>query len=392
MFRKFKAGRIFDGRELLEAGRVLITYADGTVCEIVNESDAGDGVEFMDGWLSPGFINAHCHLDLSHLKGQIPQGKGLLAFIRQVMALRESCTPEISNKSMFLALDEMQREGIVAVGDICTGITSLEIKKFSSPAWVNFIEVTGMDGKLADNRFGKAAALRSEFEKSLPGQTFAYSPHAPYSVSRELMKKVNDHSVGEALAVHNQESVQENSLFKDKSGEFMELYREMGIDVSGFHPPGHNSLQSWPESFGNNRRIICVHNTFTDTNDIEYTKKQEAEKDGLRFYFCLCPGANMFIEGVLPPVRQLMRAGVKIILGTDSLASNNSLSILEEMRLMGQQLGIPLDTMLPWATLQGAAALGFESVLGSFDHGKKPGVLNISEPGQLSLAKVRRIL
>lgn len=100
----------------------------------------------------------------------------------------------------------------------------------------------------------------------------------------------------------------------------------------------------------------------------------------------------MFIEGVLPPVRKLMQAGVRIILGTDSLASNNSLSILEEMRLMGQQLGIPLDTMLPWATLQGAAALGFESVLGSFDHGKKPGVLNISEPGQLSLAKVRRIL
>jgi cytosine/adenosine deaminase-related metal-dependent hydrolase len=203
---------------------------------------------------------------------------------------------------------------------------------------------------------------------------------------------VNEYSVGEVLAVHNQESVEENNLFRDKSGAFMELYREMGIDVSGFHPAGNNSLKSWPEIFGNGQSIICVHNTFTDTNDIEYTKKREKENEWLRFYFCLCPGANRFIEGVMPPVRELMKAGVRIVLGTDSLASNHSLSILEEMRLIGQQLGISLDTMLSWATLQGAEALGFESALGSFDKGKKPGVLNISDPGQLSLTKVRRIL
>lgn len=371
---------------------MLITQADGRIDSIIKEEEAGEGIEYFQGWLSPGFINTHCHLDLSHLKGMIKEGGGLLSFVRQIISLRDAAAQEKKNQSMFSAMDEMMKAGIVAAGDICTGTASLEVKKFSSLQWVNFIELTGMSDQDAGGRFAKAVGIRSNFDKALPEFKTAFSPHAPYSVSPSLMKMVDNATSGEVIAVHNQESLQENILFAEKKGAFIRLYEDMGIDISGFHPTGRSSLQSWPASFTRARHIISVHNIFSDTNDIEYTKKRESDSGGPVFYFCLCPRANQFIERALPPVDALMEAGVRIVLGTDSLASNHSLSILEEMKVIGRHYHIAPEIMLAWATLEGAKALGMDKSLGSFDKGKKPGILQIREPERFEHAVAGRIL
>lgn len=390
MFRKFKADKIFTGSELLEGDHVLITGLDGRIEAVVDAADAGEDVEYFSGWLSPGFINAHCHLDLSHLKRKMQPGEGLPVFIRQVMAGRDVASTEVKNHCMLQAMDEMHRGGIVAVGDICTGTTSLEIKKFSALQWVNFIEVTGMSAKDAPGRWAKVLQVRSGYEKQLPDQQSAYSPHAPYSVSPQLMQIINSQSAGEMIAIHNQECSDEDLLFLQKSGAFIDLYKEMNIDVTDFFSTGQSSFKSWTTNFNKGQRILSVHNTETASNDIEYAKN--GERDGLSFFFCLCPRANLFIENKLPPVKELIQQGVKIILGTDSLASNEGLSILEEMKVIGMHFHLPPELMLAWATMSGAEALGLAGSLGSFEKGKKPGIVRLKDPDDWERIRLNRIL
>ncbi|MEO6549679.1 MAG: amidohydrolase, partial [Ferruginibacter sp.] len=118
MYRKFSADHIFTGHKILPAGNVLITDVAGTVIDLVAKEAAGDGVEIFKGLLTPGFINAHCHLELSHLKGVIPQHQGLVAFVQAVMSSRASYA-EQKLQAMLDADTAMYNAGIVAVGDIC---------------------------------------------------------------------------------------------------------------------------------------------------------------------------------------------------------------------------------------------------------------------------------
>ncbi|RYZ46146.1 MAG: hypothetical protein EOO14_24930 [Chitinophagaceae bacterium] len=99
-------------------------------------------------------------------------------------------------------------------------------------------------------------------------------------------------------------------------------------------------------------------------------------------FFCLCVNANQYIEASLPPVEMLRQQGCNLVLGSDSLASNWSLNILDEIQTIRQSFpGIPLEEILTWATSNGAKALGMESLLGSFEKGKRPGVVLLADEG-----------
>ncbi|HMC99760.1 MAG TPA: hypothetical protein VKH37_06400, partial [Ferruginibacter sp.] len=124
MYRKFTAGNIFSGTTMAPAGTVLITEADGRIVDMVDSAEAGDDVEFFEGMLSPGFINCHCHLELSHMRGHIPMHTGLPDFVLKVINERHFEEIEIL-KSIVEAEDEMLNNGIVAVGDICNNALTL---------------------------------------------------------------------------------------------------------------------------------------------------------------------------------------------------------------------------------------------------------------------------
>jgi len=392
LIRKLKADFIFNGQQILEPDKVLLVAPDGTIENIVHELEAGEDIEYFPGMLSPGFINCHCHLDLSHLKGIIPPGTGLVDFVQQVIKQRDAFSSDQKNKAMAKALEEMMLEGIVAVGDICTGSISINIKKDSPIKWRNFIEVSGFVDAVADKRISAAVEILNIYLKELSNHPSAISPHAPYSVATSLMKRINEMTKGDIITIHNQESAEEDKFFFNKSGDFLQLYKNLGIDISHFDAPGKSALQSWLSFFNQQQQIISVHNTFTTANDIEYTKIKRSE--GVNVYHCICIAANIYIEKRLPPIDMLIKNGAQLVLGTDSLASNEHLSILEEMKCISKNFPITTETLLQWATSNGARALGMGKELGSFLKGMKPGVLLLKDADENNItnASVKRLL
>lgn len=376
-YKKWAADYIFTGYEMLQGNHVLITDETGVVVDIIDKNKAGDDVEVFRGILSPGFINAHCHLELSHLKGFIPEHTGLVDFILKVVAGRHFEEEKILD-SIKMAEDEMLQNGIVAVGDICNNTLTIPQKTKQRLHYHNFIEVSGFPPFVAAKRFEKSTTILADYISLLPTTNSVLSPHAPYSVSPDLFQMLNNETANQTITIHNQEINGENDLFLNRSDDFLRLYKEMSIDISFFEASGISSLQTWLPYFNRNQKIIAVHNVCTSDADIEFAQLQTTNHKSQTFY-CLCPNANLYISNTMPDVIKFMRHHCNIVLGTDSLASNHQLSIWEEIKTLQKNFpDLLLATILQWATINGARALGMDNMLGSFEKGKKPGLLLLS--------------
>jgi cytosine/adenosine deaminase-related metal-dependent hydrolase len=204
-------------------------------------------------------------------------------------------------------------------------------------------------------------------------------PHAPYSVSDELWNLLQPFFINKTISIHNQETSFEDELFIQNAGDFVRMYQLMKTDHSFFKPTGKSSLQSYFDKLCNAKNIILVHNTFTTEADILYSS-QLAAQNLQQLSWCLCINANLYIENAIPPVDLLVRNNCKIVLGTDSLASNWSLNILDEIKNIQKNFPhISTRQLLQWATINGAQALQMDNKLGSFQKGKQPGVILLDQ-------------
>jgi aminodeoxyfutalosine deaminase len=383
LYRKFSADHLFTGHQLLSGDHVLITNDNGTILDIIDKAAAGDDVQHFTGILSPGFINCHCHIELSHMKGSIPKHTGLVGFVQQVMGQRNAFTEEEKQQAMIAAEQEMYNSGIVAVGDICNATDSVSVKQKSKLCWHNFVEVSGFVDAAAQKRFDAAQEIAAQFRQQLPQFKTTLSPHAPYSVSKTLFELLNIATANELITIHNQESREEDKLYLDKSGDFLNLYKNFGIDIFSFNPTGKSSLQSWLPYFNKQQSILLVHDTFTKEEDISQLSTFNHQLSTV-----LCPNANRYIENQLPPIELLMKNDCNIAIGTDSYASNDQLTIIEELKTLQQYFpSLELVTLLQWATINGAKALQMDDQLGSFEKGKKPGVVVIENVSELQLQR-----
>lgn len=370
--RKLAAQYIIDGDGTVYRNSILELDRNGFVLGIrKSESDLKEepGLEFYSGILVPGFINTHCHLELSHLFGAVPEHTGLVGFINNIQRLRKATLEEIENSARKAEV-LMKKNGIVAVGDISNTPDTFSIKKQNSLIYRTFIEAFGSNAEIADEAFEKARNLFVRYNEHV-GSDVSVVPHAPYSMSDKLFEKVLAHAVSEEsiLTIHNQESDEENRMFTDGTGEIEDYISK--FRKGHFTPSGKTSLQSSLPRFSDLKSLILVHNTFTSQDDIIALK---STKGTCKFFFSLCPGANLYIENTLPDIELLRSSGIPITLGTDSLASNKTLSILEEMKIiMKHYTEISLPEVITWGTRNGAEALSFK-LLGSFGPGKKPGV------------------
>lgn len=371
-FQKFRADQLFDGYRLLDDQYVLITSEEGIVEDIIAKDEAGDDVQVFSGILSPGFINCHCHLELSHMKGWIPEKTGLITFVSQIMKDRHFPETEIL-EAIEKAEEEMLQSGIVAVGDICNNELALPQKGKGRIWYHNFIEASGFLPQLAQQRFSRAVDIFNAYTKQypMPATTNSIVPHAPYSVSEELWEKIINFPGNQLMTIHNQETEDENNLFLNKQGEFLKFYETFNIDSSFFRSSGKSSLQTYLSKFLPDQRVIMVHNVHTSEEDIYYGQKSAAQ-----LYWCFCPNANLYITGQLPNIDSFIKQNCTIVLGTDSLASNHQLSITAEIKTIHDHFPL-IDTvqLLKWATINGARALQVDNIAGSFEKGKKPGVV-----------------
>lgn len=359
---------MFTGREFAPEGTVLITDPKGWVEALVPETDAGEDIQSIEGLLCPGFINAHCHLELSHMKGRIPCGTGMIDFLLAVMQQRQA-NPEEIYEAIDQAETAMLESGTVALGDICNTSHTLLQKRKGRLYFQNFVECSGFVPAGAASRFEAALSISQELSETGPTTIV---PHAPYSVSPALLQLIDRQASGKISTLHNQESDAENAFFLTGQSDFRRLFAAIGVKLDFFEAPGKTSLQAVLPHLQSPAQLILVHNVVTDETDLEAL----AQPNQPAISFCLCPGANLYINDSLPPVHLLRQSGQQIVLGTDSLASNHQLSIPEEIKLLQKHFpGIPLAEILQWATLNGARALGCSDRFGSFEKGKEPGLV-----------------
>ena len=374
--KKWLASRLHTGKGWAEEGTVVITSEQGTIIDLVLQKDAGNDVQSIDGIICPGFINAHCHLELSHLKGHIPPHTGMVDFLMQVMQLRRF-RPEEKLKAMEAALVEMRGNGVVAVGDISNNTDSIAPKLTSDIYFHNFIEITGFVPAAVQERWQAGAEVAQAFLQYFPPNQVTITPHAPYSVSNELLKIIMDHAHDKTLMIHLMESEDEIEFFREKQGDFNRLYAQMKIRIDFFKPTGVNPLKYlWP-AFKTHKPWLWVHNTELGLHDLQWL--DENGVDWRNIYFCLCPGANQYINFATPAIHRFRdKFPLQLCLGTDSLAGNYYLNPMYEMRLMQKHGRLhDLGYLLQMATFNGAKALGIENNFGELALGKKPGILLI---------------
>ena len=345
-------------------------------------------IEHLKGALCPGFINTHCHLELSHLKDKLSPGKGLINFIKEIQSVRHADTATIS-KAAEKADKEMYENGIVAVGDISNSNISVAIKAKSDIYYHTFVEAFSFMPDKAQETFDKAISLLGEFKN----QPCSITPHAPYSVSKELFRLIKKYSDTNTnlISVHNQETEEENKFYRYRLGGFLDLYEHFGMDISYFKSQARNSLQSILPLLTNKQDILFVHNTYTNLKDIYFIKRFDR-----KVHFCFCPGANLYIENRLPKIDLFVDQGFNITLGTDSLASNTKLCILNEMRLIQEKFpAISLAKLIQWGSLNGARYLGIDDDKGTLERGKTPGLNLITGLDGLKItadSKVQRLV
>lgn len=353
--------------ELDDEGKILEIVATAGELHEVNQ------LEFYNGVLVPGFVNTHAHLELSYMKGLIEPKRQLPHFIASLRGIRLAAKDKEIQDAIFDADEAMQREGIVLVGDISNVTDSIDCKVKSKIQYHTFVEVFALDKFKAHEVYDNAKSIQTQFEDK--GLAANVTPHAPYSVSEKLFSLLNEscYLTNATLSIHNQETPSENEMFIDKTGALVDLFKTFGTITDSFYPTGHNSLPSTLIHMPKCSKINLVHNTYTNQSDID-----KALKYSPLIYWTLCPNANLYIEDALPDIPLLHENDLKICLGTDSLASNHQLSILEEMKTIHEHYPeIKFIDMVKWSSYNGADALNALDRFGSFEKGKQPGIVLI---------------
>lgn len=374
--RKISATYILPGNRPPLKNGILVCDDDGKILDLIDTAGyvkEEAGLEYYSGILVPGFVNTHCHLELSHLKGKIPEKKGLGEFIGNINKLRNLEVEDTAESAIRKADRQLFAEGVVAVGDISNSLSSLETKHQSKIYYHTFVEAFGFHFSRAERAFDFACFTEDIFHENQLAASVV--PHSAYSVSEPLFRKIKEKATAEKslLSIHNQESEAEQQFFRDGTGPIAHhLQNNLGLNISHWKPTSENSLERILNYLPKENQLLLVHNTFTGESDI---KKLKLQRKTDNTFLVLCPNSNLYIENKLPDVPLFRKHELNICLGTDSLASNHKLSILNEMISLQQNFPeVSLEELVKWATLNGACALKIECRFGSFATGKKPGI------------------
>ncbi len=371
--RKFTADIIFPVDSEPITHGVVVTDNAGKILDIsTREQHDPASLEPHAGVIVPGFINTHCHLELSHMKGMVATGTTLIPFITSVVTKRNA-TAEVIQDAIARAENDMLEGGIVAVGDISNVIDTFSQKKQGNLRYYTFIEMFDfLQEQDAEREFEKYKTVFDALE--LPsGSQKSVVPHAPYSVSKNLFQKIKETnpSVDCTVSIHNQETQPEQDLFLHGAGGFYDFYGKFGISLEKFEPNHKTAIHYALDNLNPKNRTLFVHNTLTSKTDIE-----AAHAWSPHVFWATCANANLYIENRLPNYQHFLDTNARLTIGTDSLTSNWQLSVLEEMKTIQRfQSYLSFDILLRWATLNGAQALGFDDTLGSLTVGKTPALV-----------------
>jgi cytosine/adenosine deaminase-related metal-dependent hydrolase len=390
MYRKISADIIYPVASKPIENGVIVVDDNGRIKDISVRGDHDEvELQIFKGAIVPGFINTHCHLELSHMLGKCPAGVGLIPFISHVIKER-SASQEIIKEAIAKAENEMIDSGIVAVGDISNTTDSFAQKEKGNLYYYTFVEYFDLfqEGN-TEKEIEKYNAVYDALNET-PKNKKSKVPHAPYSVSRKLFKYLAEHENAGTISIHNQETLPENELFLSGKGDFISFYNRLNFDTSSIPAINNTAIYYALDHLMPTRNNLFVHNTLTTVAEIEAANQKLGNTS---VFWATCPNANLYIENRLPSYQAFTATDAQLTIGTDSLTSNWQLNILEEMKtILKYQSYLDFETVLNWATLNGAKALGFENDLGSIEVGKSPGLVLIEnmQDGKLTSSSVSK--
>lgn len=340
----------------LERNIIVDVDADGTITAVqhCDNIDREAHVEFYPGILIPGMINAHCHLELSYLRGAIAEGGGYATFASEIGRVRGNFTLEERLQAAKIADAIMWEQGIEAVADIANDDLVMSIKEHSPIEYKTMFEFFGLN----NHDTTTLETLASQYPDA------SVTPHSTYSVQEQEFNYLCQ-KYSSLLSIHFLESENEALLYQHK-GSLNEWYSRMGWECEFLHhiTPSQRIANCVPMC----GRVLLVHATCATKEDVATI--EQALKNSATWV--LCPESNRYISNLRPPVAMLEEMGVNIAIGTDSLASARKLSMADNMLLLGD---IPLNRLLSYATINGAKALGIDAMKGSIEVGKRPGLV-----------------
>jgi aminodeoxyfutalosine deaminase len=340
---------------------------------------ASDETDLGEVAVLPGLVNAHTHLELSWMRGRIPETGDFDAWIRRVIELKNESARHGEN--LAAAVDEAIREarafGTVLVGDITNTLATSRPLQEHAMAAIVFHELLGFRGEDAASLMQQATA-RLDGEPASDLVRHALAPHAPYSVSPALFGLIRaalQHAPFARSSVHLGESAAEIEFLKHGTGPW-----RAGLEKMGKWDPSWVSPRSGPVEYLDRMgflddRVLVVHG-------VHLTAAELQRLAAIGVTLVTCPRGNMLTGAGEPPIEDFFASGVRVAVGTDSLASVPDLNLfseLEEMRRLAPAL--PARVLLESATINGARALGFEPDFGTIDSGKRDALITVQLDG-----------
>jgi len=341
------SGPVENGQLIIEQGRIREIFSR------TNLPVEGELIDLSDYLIFPGFVNAHCHLSHSVLKGRIPRHNRFTDWARSMIEENEMVSQEDRIITLHAQAKKMVRSGVTTLVDFIPQ-AELAVEYTMLPfRQVLFLEVLGFLPSLA---IPIAEGLESFLQQNLNKArltSWGLAPHAPYSVSPRLFREVKrlaDHYKC-PLSCHVAEFPEELQLLKDGTGDMKSLLIELGMYDDAWNPPAMSPTR-YLDSLGVLDSLVAVHLNFVEA-DFDLLKFRKA-----RAIFCP-QSTRWFRREKYMPVRDLLDRKILVGLGTDSLASNESLNFLDEIRVAEEMLvGVSRQELLRMATRGGAEAVG----------------------------------
>ena len=362
-----------DSAEPIRNGFVEYDAENGQILSVGACEDDGKD-EIIEGALVPGFVNAHCHVELSHLHKKFTKGTGMAGFIDQINALRDWAGRDKKTELVRIWMDKMWNDGVSAMADISNDDSSFDVKKAHRLYTRTFLEVFGSEPEMCDGVMLDVRELECRAKEA--GIDAAPTPHSCYTMSPRLLSESAAAGLDAGfLSYHSQESQEEEDLLLHGSGAMYENRKRSGMST----PPvtGGSSLKYFIDRLAAVRpapydeHILLVHNVCLSQDDID-----SARKVMKNVYWAVCPLSNIFIHNALPPIPLMRDNGLDIMVGTDSLSSNDDLDIVKELICLHENFPeVPTSELLVWACLNGAKFLKKDNELGSLTPGKTPGIV-----------------
>ena len=356
----------------IDAGRI-VAVGGSRSGDLVQERDLGHAV------VLPGLVNAHTHLELSHLHGQIPPAPTFVDWARAVVGARRAAADRYQVEILAAVqrgIDEAERSGTVLIGDISNTLVTFAPLASSALAAVIFYELIQFRSWDATGLIAKACH-ELEALTPTPSVRAGFAAHAPYSVAPELLQAIRravERDPTVPWSVHLAESREESEFIHSAGGPWRTFLEDLDAWDDTWIPPGVSPVEYLDQIGLLDGRLLAVHAVHADMTDLARLSARGST-------LVTCPRSNVHTGAGHPPLEKFYDSGARVAIGTDSLASSDSLSVFDELACMRSLApSVPARRLLDSATRQGALALGFGSEFGSIAPGKRARLIAVDVP------------